>query len=220
MSATARNTAATSAALRSVGYRPRRRELDTPSSSLIRSSTIGVISSAGLRVARTTEGTEIEHPYRERLHPLAPGHDAELDPGPGLEIGHAFRQHITVDEDLLALVVGEEAEALLRVEPLHLARGHGVTYRRQIQRQHERHRTRGASRRLDYSAGGSVRHLTSPAAKQDVRQSDLGYLLRRLSAEWRRFGMASKNSETHWDTPGTTVSGTGCPGRGGFVPIR
>jgi hypothetical protein len=42
---------------------------------------------------------------------LRPGHHAELDPRPGLELGHAVRQHIAVDEDLLALVVGEEAEA-------------------------------------------------------------------------------------------------------------
>src|SRR6266516_1866511 len=56
-SAPARSTVATFRAVPRSGYRSRRNEFDTPSSSLIRSSTMTVIWSGGLRCAFTTDGS-------------------------------------------------------------------------------------------------------------------------------------------------------------------
>lgn len=55
--ATARSTAATLRASPRSGYRPRRRPVETPSSSLMTSSTITVMSSGFFRVAATTDGS-------------------------------------------------------------------------------------------------------------------------------------------------------------------
>ena len=95
------------------------------SSSLIRSSTSGAISSAGLR-GRPRPPTA---PGRAAA-PASPGCPCGPDTTPnstrwpGFELGDALGQRVTVDEDVVAVVVGEEAEALLRVEQLHLAGRH------------------------------------------------------------------------------------------------
>jgi hypothetical protein len=51
--------------------------------------------------------------------------DAELHPLAGLERGEAGRERRGVDEDVAAVVLREEAEALLGVVPLDLAGRHG-----------------------------------------------------------------------------------------------
>jgi hypothetical protein len=71
-------------------------------------------------------GTRVEHLDLERLVAAAPLDDAELDPLPGLEFRGAGRERVLVHEDVGTALAGEEAEALLRVEPLHLAAGHVV----------------------------------------------------------------------------------------------
>ncbi len=66
----------------------------------------------------------VEHAQRQRLLAATALGDPELDPGAGLEGRYTSRQRGLVNEDVAALVLGEEAEALLRVVPLHLAAGH------------------------------------------------------------------------------------------------
>ncbi len=60
----------------------------------------------------------------EGLVALASLGDAEVHPGAGLQARHTLGQRRGGDEDVAAVVVGDEAEALLHVVPLHLARGH------------------------------------------------------------------------------------------------
>src|SRR5689334_4637078 len=66
----------------------------------------------------------VQHPDGQRLLAApALGH-AELHPRAGLELGDPGRQRITVHEHVVTVVPREEAEALLRAEPLHLASRH------------------------------------------------------------------------------------------------
>ena len=106
------------------------RSRPTPSSRRIRSSTIGAISSGFLRwacrlVARH-RGRRVEDADLEGLVAAATLGDAELDAGAGLERGDPVGQRVGVHVDVGAVLLGQEAEALLGVEPLHLASGHGL----------------------------------------------------------------------------------------------
>ena len=92
------------------------------------SSTSGARSSADLRdclaLARRDARRRLEQGHLQRLRPAAPLGDAELHAGPALEGRDTLRQRVRVQEDVAAVVVGDEAEALLRVVPLDLASGH------------------------------------------------------------------------------------------------
>ena len=72
-------------------------------------------SSGGLRCGLGQRRDRVEHPHRQRLLAAAALGDAELDPRARLELGHARRQRVAVHEDVVAVVPGEEAEALLRL---------------------------------------------------------------------------------------------------------
>ena len=79
----------------------------------------GVLGGGGRNVGR-----RLEQPHLQRLRPLAPFHDAELDPlplGQGLRPG---RQRGRMHEYLAPVIAGEEAEPLFGVIPLDLAGRH------------------------------------------------------------------------------------------------
>ena len=86
------------------------------------------ISSGFLRWALrrfwVTDGGRVEHLHLVGLLALAAREDAELDPGAGLERGDALGQRRGADVDVVAVLAGEEAEALLGVVPLDLSGGH------------------------------------------------------------------------------------------------
>ena len=110
------------------GRRPRRSELETSSSSLMMSSTIddellGRLA-ALLALAGGHARGRLEERDRQRLRAAAALDDAELDARAALERGDTLGQGVGVQEHVTALVVGEEAEALLRVVPLDLACRH------------------------------------------------------------------------------------------------
>src|SRR4029453_2649296 len=86
----------------------------------------------GLAVGGPLRGDDrrgrVEDAHRERLGAAPSLDDSELHAGPGLERGRAFGQRTGVQEHVGAsLVVGEEAEALLRVVKPDLAGGHGYS---------------------------------------------------------------------------------------------
>ena len=126
--ATARSTEATLRDSARSGCRPRCRLFETSSSSLIRSSMIGTSSSGFFRLRgrdrRGHRGQRVEHAHLQRLVTAAAGDDAELHPLAGLELRRPGRQGVLVHEDVGTVLARQEAETLLRVEPLDLAGGH------------------------------------------------------------------------------------------------
>ena len=69
-------------------------------------------------------GRRLKEPHLERLGPLAPLHDAELDPLSLGQGGRPGRQRGRMHEDLAPVIAGEEAEPLFGVIPLDLAGRH------------------------------------------------------------------------------------------------
>src|SRR5690606_23668386 len=86
-SATARRTAATLVALPFSGYRPRRRPLPIPSSSLMRSSTMTAISSAERRFALTTDGVGSRSVTASACGPRRPSATPKSTRAPGFGAG-------------------------------------------------------------------------------------------------------------------------------------
>src|SRR5699024_10172363 len=72
-------------------------------------------------LGRRDRGGRAEDRHRERLIAPLARHDTELDALARLERLHVLWQRRGMDEDVTAVVAGEEAEALLAVEPLDLA---------------------------------------------------------------------------------------------------
>ena len=70
-------------------------------------------------------GLRLEHPHLERLLTAPALGDPELHPGAGLQRGGALRQRLGAHVDVVPALLGEEAESLLGVVPLHLASRHG-----------------------------------------------------------------------------------------------
>src|SRR3954471_15367184 len=81
-----------------------------------------VVGRAPRELAQTRGG--IEHPHRERLGALLAVGDAELEAAARAHDG-ARRKRRSVQEDLLAVVGRDEAEAFVFVVELDLAGGHG-----------------------------------------------------------------------------------------------
>ena len=103
----------------------------------------------GVALVARDRGGRVDDAHLERLVTAAPLGDAELDLGAGLEGAGALGQRVGVDVDVGAVLLRQEAEALLRVVPLHLATGHGSsplssTHRRVGPR--ARHRIGGSRR--------------------------------------------------------------------------
>ena len=89
---------------------------------------IGTSSSGFFRLARRDRrrhrGQRVQDAHLQRLVTAAAGDDAELHPLAGLQLRRPGRQGVLVHEDVRAVLAREEAETLLRVEPLDLAGGH------------------------------------------------------------------------------------------------
>src|SRR6478672_11672178 len=84
----------------------------------------------GRTLGRNDGGSRVEDPHGERLGAATTLDDPELDPRAGLQRGRALGQRAGVQEHVGApVVVGEEAEALLRVVEPDLAGGHGYSLR-------------------------------------------------------------------------------------------
>ena len=83
------------------------------------------MSSAGLRDAFADRGHGVQQLDREGLGTAPAVGDAVVDLGAGLRRVDALRQRRRVQEDLAAVVAGDEPEAALGVEPLDLAGRHG-----------------------------------------------------------------------------------------------
>ena len=94
-----------------------------PSRSFTRSSTTIAMSSAERRLSLAEAGRAVEHAHRERLGALLAVGDAELEAAARLD-DRARGQRGGVQEHLLAVVGGDEAEALLLVVELDLAGRH------------------------------------------------------------------------------------------------
>ena len=83
----------------------------------------------GVRLVALDRDGLVDDPDLERLVAAAALGDPELHAGAGLDRGHALGQGIRAQVDVGAVLLGQEPEALLGVEPLHLACGHGLTSR-------------------------------------------------------------------------------------------
>ena len=113
---------------------PRRRSSEALSSSLMTSSTMTTISSAGLRwaarLAATMDGAGSRTRTESAWAPRRPSTMPNSTRAPRLQRGRALGQRAGVQEHVGApVVVGEEAEALLRVVEPDLAGGHGYSLR-------------------------------------------------------------------------------------------
>ena len=79
----------------------------------------------GVALVARDRGGGVDDAHLQRLVAAATLGDAELDLRAGLERGRALGQRVGVDVDVRAVLLRQEAEALLRVVPLHLATRHG-----------------------------------------------------------------------------------------------
>ena len=84
---------------------------------------------AGVRLVALDRRRSVDHPHLQGLVAATALGDPELDPGAGLDRGHTLGQGIRTQVDIGAVLLGDEPETLLGVEPLHAASGHGLTSR-------------------------------------------------------------------------------------------
>lgn len=144
----------------------------------------------------------VQDRHRERLVTALTCDDPELDPLAGLECVDAVGEHGGVHEDVAAVVAGEEAEALLAVEPLDLASRqstHPISTRMQpVCRNLEQILSRsgypvvvlpcwqqppqGSTPRQAWSSGRCPE--TAPALRAGGRGVDRGAVLRRRELPW------------------------------------
>ena len=106
------------------GWRPRRSPFPSRSSNLMRSSTMTAMSSGGLRAAATTDAGASTTRTDSACSPRLPSATPNSTRLPGLSSVIPARQGRRVNEDVATVVPAEEAETLLGVEPLDLARRH------------------------------------------------------------------------------------------------
>src|SRR4051812_26794834 len=96
-----------------------------------RDQLVGLLAAA-LRVRGGHRGQRVEDADLQRLVAPAAGDDAELDALTGLELRRPRGEGVLVHEDVRAVLAREEAETLLRLDPLDLAGGHVGSLSRSI----------------------------------------------------------------------------------------
>ena len=120
----------------------------------------------GVALVAGDRGGGVEDAHLEGLVAAPALGDAELDLGAGLERRGALGQRVGVDVDVRPVLLRQEAEALVDVEPLHLATGHGSSPLLLVTTGVARPRIRGRGQRI----GGAGRRPPTGCAQEALSE--------------------------------------------------